>query len=390
MRKLGKYEERLQRARAPASALPSDVLQRLKHEYGAFFAKARDVQAQPESWWPWAPWPEWCWAPHVLIGLAAASSHPEIFGSESAGGISGGTARIRRHTPVLSAILTWSVTQGVYEFDETLYEACLATGFDQDKPVPIDVLFHLPEWCVYVSTPTLSHCWVDSNGVTKTAATPGFFAYLDYTPPEVERDAGVSEDFPCATLSVLVLMADMGTLSASIPLLPDASIEKSLEALTARLSKVSEASERLGVPRYNSPDAAWVSSLLRDRLPLLLYLCARNRDLVGPGGAETPQRPRTYRDRHGRLRTEIPAQARQWNVGSRIGPLLRGAPAVGRKLGDGESEREGPRPHVRRAHWHTYLVGPRGSQRRELRWLHPVLVGGEGVIPVLRGVPEAQ
>lgn len=34
------------------------------------------------------------------------------------------------------------------------------------------------------------------------------------------------------------------------------------------------------------------------------------------------------------------------------------------------------RPHLRRAHWHHYWVG-QGRTRLELRWIHPVLVGGE-------------
>jgi hypothetical protein len=39
-----------------------------------------------------------------------------------------------------------------------------------------------------------------------------------------------------------------------------------------------------------------------------------------------------------------------------------------------------PRPHVRRAHWHTYWTGPRKDpQKRKpvLKWLSPILVNVE-------------
>jgi hypothetical protein len=34
-------------------------------------------------------------------------------------------------------------------------------------------------------------------------------------------------------------------------------------------------------------------------------------------------------------------------------------------------------PHVRRAHWHRYRVGPRDNWKYEFRWLAPMWVGGQ-------------
>jgi hypothetical protein len=44
------------------------------------------------------------------------------------------------------------------------------------------------------------------------------------------------------------------------------------------------------------------------------------------------------------------------------------------------------RPHIRRAHWHTFRRGPRdGEQTRVIRWLPPIPVNVDetGVIPTI-------
>lgn len=54
--------------------------------------------------------------------------------------------------------------------------------------------------------------------------------------------------------------------------------------------------------------------------------------------------------------------------------------AIGRQLraaakAETGAAHKGPRPHIRRAHWHGYWLGPRaGGQRFELRWLPPIAV----------------
>jgi hypothetical protein len=44
--------------------------------------------------------------------------------------------------------------------------------------------------------------------------------------------------------------------------------------------------------------------------------------------------------------------------------------------------RASPRPHIRRAHWHTFLTG-QGRQARKLRWMPPIAVRVEdaGALP---------
>ncbi|GAP34654.1 hypothetical protein ISF6_5362 [Piscinibacter sakaiensis] len=70
-----------------------------------------------------------------------------------------------------------------------------------------------------------------------------------------------------------------------------------------------------------------------------------------------------------------------WDVGVRLGAALRQAYQAAET---GSGTHAGPRPHVRRAHWHTILSGPRqredgsviptAERRADLRWMPPIPV----------------
>lgn len=86
---------------------------------------------------------------------------------------------------------------------------------------------------------------------------------------------------------------------------------------------------------------------------MVLYLAAENADLTRAGQPARPTRPTPTKTRRG-YRLFPPQEPRSWEVGYRIGAALRRAS----QATDGAStgiERQGPRPHIRRAHWHTLL-----------------------------------
>lgn len=73
-------------------------------------------------------------------------------------------------------------------------------------------------------------------------------------------------------------------------------------------------------------------------------------------------------------------------VGFRIGSALREYRMSQRASAHGDGT---VRPHVRRAHWHRYWVGPMSGERRlELRWLEPIFVnpGGGDMVPTAHEV----
>jgi hypothetical protein len=109
---------------------------------------------------------------------------------------------------------------------------------------------------------------------------------------------------------------------------------------------------------------------------LVLYLCAENAEIApAPGtAAARPAPPAPKRTKRG-PRLFPPPHTAGWDVGLRIGAALRRATAA---AGDpapaaDAAGRSSPRPHIRRAHWHTFRIGE-GRTGRKLRWMAPVPV----------------
>jgi len=113
---------------------------------------------------------------------------------------------------------------------------------------------------------------------------------------------------------------------------------------------------------------------------LLLYLCSQGAEIGDGTHAPRNPPPKTVRG----LARQFPAdKPTTWEVGVRLGAALRQA----RRSEEAEnaekgSSSAGPRPHIRRAHWHGFWTGSReggprsGKEKRrfDLRWLPPIAV----------------
>lgn len=111
---------------------------------------------------------------------------------------------------------------------------------------------------------------------------------------------------------------------------------------------------------------------------LLLYLCSANGE-IRPLEGKTPGKSRPRKTKRG-PRLFPPDHVSTWDVGVRMGTAIRGAVAAISK--DHGGTHANPRPHIRRAHWHTYWVGKKGKREPILKWLAPILVGANGDLPV--------
>lgn len=101
-------------------------------------------------------------------------------------------------------------------------------------------------------------------------------------------------------------------------------------------------------------------------LNALAYICTANADIntfyMPPKGLK----PNPKKDKKRSLVT-------MHRVGYTIGSQLR---EYARYASESKEHQGGTvRPHMRRAHWHHYWVGPKDNRRLELRWLPPVKVG---------------
>jgi hypothetical protein len=99
-------------------------------------------------------WPEWCFLP-----LAASVAIHEQ-GERPARGMRDNPG-FTKDISTVGALATWRVTQGIYRFHPEIFNAVWGTPLDGD--LPVELLFRLPEWCVYVETPSMTwfgdpHC----------------------------------------------------------------------------------------------------------------------------------------------------------------------------------------------------------------------------------------
>ncbi|WP_039824882.1 hypothetical protein [Nocardia testacea] len=97
-------------------------------------------------------------------------------------------------------------------------------------------------------------------------------------------------------------------------------------------------------------------------LSLLLYLCSDRGDVRSSRGAG----PKNARPRRGSATTVI-------DVGFDIGPKLSAARTPRAETAAAPTGRA-VRPHIRRAHWHTYWTGPWDVSTPHIRRVHPTLV----------------
>jgi len=292
-------------------------------------------------------WPGWCYCP--LAGAYAV--------------VSGG-----RNTPIppdvapdiaaVGALSAWRATQGVYRFDPTLLDELWET--DLAGEIPVEVLQRLPEWCVYIPTPGRQ-----MSGM----AIDGFFAHLEYDANDSRMELRLLLDSPAGLVPIPLHVWVQGGLAAAVGRFAE---EAEFQArLKTELGAAS-------APMFD--EARRVAMGAAPLVSLVLYLCstaAEIRDLKGSD--RVPARPR------GPMR---PANAPTvWEAGFRIGAALRQARE--RIAAEQGGSHAGPAPHVRRAHWHGYWMGPAADRRLELKWLSPILVGvgdDEHVVPTVRPV----
>lgn len=271
----------------------------------------------------------------------------------------GGNNRVPQHiighVATLAALAAWRVTQGIYKFDPDLMVPLLDTPMAGD--LPCEVLRRMPEWCVYIETP--GRIWSGQS-------MHGFFAHI-------ESDANTGRE-------ELRLLIDTEDDLVPIPIhlgpwpLQEA-VARAIDVSRVHASAIGET-----IPASIHKDIIGTAEPL---ISLLLYLCADDADISD--GSRSPGRPAPTMTKTG-ARLFPPDKPKKWNVGVRIGAALRKAKEQppGSSAGDEAGPHASPRAHIRRAHWHTYLIGA-GRADRRLKWLPPIAVNvqGHGDLPAV-------
>lgn len=304
---------------------------------------------------PGFDWPDWCYMP-IAAGYAVVSG--------------GGDARVALmeadRPAIVTALATWRMTQGIYRFDVALLDAVLETPIEGD--IPAAHLEHLPEWCVYVE---LASAGIDPR-------LHGAWLHMEY---DVAR--GGQREFRVVFDTAQDPRQPFGVYGLEPLALPLAgSIDASLDHL-ARSAQATAAGYGVAWRPEDGDQIRGLRELARPMLAIALYLCA-DPDIarVGQGRAA---------DHAGSRRSPMrPANGpTEWEVGTRIGAALRAAYQREQTGGDAAPSGRHMRPHIRRAHWHTILSGPRrhndGSEipsherRSDLRWMPPLPINVDAI-----------
>lgn len=273
-------------------------------------------------------WSDWCFIP-MAVGYAIASNGKTL-SFDHAGDVS-----------AITALATWRISQGIYRFDETLFESLINTEINGD--LPTDVLQRLPEWCVYIDTP---------DTVWHGVIVHGFFAHLEHDMNDGHYELRLLFDSENGLIPIPIHLG--GTLKEGLKM---AVVQAQKEAWKLKAPKVSDLiSDALG----HCDVSPFVS--------LLLYLCSENADINNPPSSY----PKATKTKKG-MRFFPARKIKEWDVGVRMGAAIRDGLKSAKESNSLDKNQEGKRPHIRRAHWHTYRIGA-GRINSIVKWLPPVAI----------------
>lgn len=244
--------------------------------------------------------------------------------------------RAARDGCILSALYTWRRAPIVWLYDTDAAQ-CIAET-EMKGPIPIGNLYRLPAPCVYV-------------GLMGAFDIRGFYAMLDIVGGDVPDALLVVFDFYPALAPVNVFDG-LGPLALHLPSNRQSVNVKGL----------------ISAQKHIRHDLDVAGQLTHMVFNLLMFLAC------GPDDCEERPARKVAKGRARRSDAPVPV----WDVGTRLGSALRTAWAVyqdgraDRDMTRALAPRQRPRPHIRRAHWHTYWRGPRdGARESYLRWIPP-------------------
>ncbi len=328
-----------------------EILAAVRNAYPDAWQLADHARARRGAGLP--AWPDWCYLPlHAAYAIVSG----------------GGERRVPyeriHHVGIIGALAAWRITQGIYRYDPALYEAVRDTSLNGD--LPVDPLYRLPEWCVYIETPDL--LWPIAS---EERPIHGVWAHLDWG----ARDEGPPHHELRLVLDTACTPADaLDPERGCIPIpiiLGAGTIADAIERVI--VSGTAQARAHGMQPPDGISGARAIAPALWPLVSLVLYLCADDADIGD--GTRRPENPRGKRTRRHGWRLFAADNTTTWDVGVRIGAALRRAYQAEETGRDSAPAGRNVRPHMRRAHWHTFLAGPRsGDREHRIKWLPPIPV----------------
>lgn len=230
----------------------------------------------------------------------------------------------------------------VIEFDESSENALVSSGISGE--IPMEVLMKIPFLGVYIKTRENNY------------GTNGFFVSTS------ESQDGRVE----MTIAFVLDAADKQIQAWSLDMNSNKRISDFVDLFISRINNAElSAAKLLAIKECQDVISVW----LNYALPLILYLCAANAEITSKT-ATAPVIPTLPRNK----RAIAPHQPTEWLCGERIGAAIRAS--AHREATESTGTGPTKRPHIRRAHWHTYRVGPERVSTI-LKWIHPLAINAD-------------
>ncbi len=318
--------------------IPMDLLDAFNRKYPKAFKMIDEIFSDKNTKWH----KEYCYCP---VGLALA--YMQEYRATVPGDVLGVAADAGR----MAVLSSWRHAKSVYRISDGL-TAEFIKSINDDIQVTSDLLT-IPEYCIYIDT---------QKGF---ADIDGLFVMFD-------------DDHARGHKELYIIPVQGGEMVTAMYLV----IPEEPELLSMILGKSwIEAHEDLeryrkihtGISMEDEENYFKVSrKIIRYVINVLMYLSAVNAEVkfVNSKSLRT----------HGKAKDTIKG-VKRYSVGEKLGVRLK---KFRNHVVRYETDREesggthkSPIMHIRRAHYHTYLVG-KGRKDRRVKWLPPIVVNAEG------------
>ncbi len=262
-------------------------------------------------------WPEWCYLP-----MGAVAAYLDKYGGENeiiySDQYSNENAEFLTYLPLVTPLLAWRQTKGIYRIDPELLQSLKETPINK---LPVGVLYQMPEWALLL----------ELEGII-------LFTSLEYdvklNQPEL-RFLFITE----TGFAPFVIHLTQETLEEAIDASFKQAKQKAIE--NKNLFKERDLKEFLDA-NVNSKAQEFITPFVS----VLLYICSQKADIVNPDNPTSrPSRKTKPSDN---------PNPRVWEVGYRIGTALKQARLNEAAQQGNRGAHQRPRAHIRRAHWHSF------------------------------------
>lgn len=250
-------------------------------------------------------------------------------------------------------LINWSLYKTVYTFDKDMYTE-LANSVDADN-LSSSILTQLPYNSMYIDIKD-----------DKILGYDGVYVTYNYN---------INEKYPTNELRFLFYSSNPDTTMYSIPITvrDGETIRESIENTVTEYNRI----RGKVVDLKHQDNLNKIETFTKKSIPmvtqLLLYICSQNADIQ-----ENPTSQKI------RKQSKSRNLATKWEVGYRVANNIRkyrNSTTAKAAHHNGSIKR----PHVRKAHFHSFWVGKIGSDERKLivKWVAPMFIHGDDEIPAV-------